>query len=118
MSSRVVASQEHDSTVVEAISATFPDMVLWGQLRGGIRISLDRMTAVARFPVMHKRFDMVISSMPLQPQDPARMFEKNTWHVKVNYCPSRQVFIGVTTSPEQAIGTMNIAKVRQLWGFA
>ncbi len=55
----------------------------------------------------------VLSCLPLLPQNLARMHEKNTWHVRVNYCPSRQVFIGLTTAPEHAIGTMNIAKVWQ-----
>lgn len=58
----------------------------------------------------------VLSCLPLLPQNLARMHEKNTWHVRVNYCPSRQVFIGLTTAPEHAIGTMNIAKVP--WAMA
>ena len=103
--------KELDPTVVPDVFERFPDIVLWGQLRGGIRISKDRMTAVARYPTMHLRFDMVLSGMPLQPTDPSRQFEKNTWLVKVNHCPTRQVFVGVTTSPENAIGTMNIARV-------
>jgi hypothetical protein len=96
---------------VDITSTAFPDIVLWGQLRGGIHISTDRMTAVTRFPTLHLRFDMVLSNMPLQPQDPARMYQRNTWLVKVNHCPTRQVFIGVTTTPEHAIGSMNIARV-------
>jgi hypothetical protein len=104
--------KELDNTVaVPESAAAFPDLVLWGQKRGGIAIALDKMTAVARYPTLHRRFDMALSCMPLQPQDPARAFERNTWHVRVNFCPSRQVFIGLTTAPEHAIGTMNIARV-------
>ena len=81
-------------------------------MRGGFAISLDKLTATTAFPTMHKRFDMVVSSMPLEPIDPARRLAKNTWHVRVNHCPSRQVFVGIALSPETAIGSPNLEKVR------
>ena len=83
-------------------------------MRGGISISTDKMTAATLFPTLHKRFDMVISSMPLQPIDPERCMAKNTWHVRVNNCPSRQVFVGIALSPETAIGSPNFPRVRTL----
>jgi hypothetical protein len=57
--------KELDATVaMPATAANFPPVVLWGQKRGGISISLDKMTAIARFPTLHKRFDMVRAWQP------------------------------------------------------